>query len=80
MPVMTIIDPEAASEPSYLDAATRDVLIKLIGVAIDRLGVDAAWALAPALVGYLAGAPYEGGTLAAGQRARAIAARSRTIH
>jgi len=73
---MTITDPEAASEPGYLDAATRDVLIKLIGRAIDLLGVDTARALAPTLVGYLAGAPYEGGTLSAGQRARAVAARS----
>ena len=73
---MTITDPEAASESSSLDAATRDVLIKLIGRAIDLLGVDTAQVLAPILIGYLAGVPYEGGTLAAGQRARAVAARS----
>ena len=60
MPAVTITDLEAASEPSCLDAATRDVLIKLIGVAIDRLGVDTARAIVPALVGYLAGAPYGG--------------------
>ncbi len=75
---MTIIDPEAVPQPGCLDAPTRAVLVKLIGVAIDRLGVDAARSLAPALVGYLAGAPYEGG-MPAGQRARAVAARPRAL-
>ncbi len=63
VPAMTITDPEAASESSSLDAATRDVLIKPIGRAIDLLGVDTAQVLAPILVGYLAGCRTKGGTL-----------------
>jgi len=71
---VTINGREPAAEPGCLDATTRDVLIKLIGRAIDLIGVDTARALTPALVGYLAGVPYEGGMLAAAQRARAVAA------
>lgn len=46
-------EPAAAS----LDPVTRAVLVKLIGRAIDELGIEEARSFAPKLVDYLAGAP-----------------------
>ncbi len=48
LPAVTINGREPAAEPGCLDATTRDVLIKLIGRAIDLIGVDTARALTPA--------------------------------
>ena len=44
-----------AAETGLLDAQTRQVLIKLLGRAIDLVGEAETRALAPALVAYLAG-------------------------
>ncbi len=49
----------AAAETGPLDAQTRQVLIKLLGRAIELVGETETRALAPALVACLAGRPYE---------------------
>ena len=49
----------AAGDPVLLDPRTRQVLIKLLGRAIDLVGETETRALAPALVACIAGRPYE---------------------
>ena len=48
-----------ATGTSPLDPLTRQALIKLLGRAIDLVGEAETRALAPTLVAYLAGRPYE---------------------
>ena len=46
-----------ATDTSLLDPLTRQALIKLLGRAIDLVGVEQTRALAPRLVAYLTGLP-----------------------
>ena len=49
----------AAADRIPLDTRTRQALIKLLGRAIDSYGDTETRALAPALIAYLGGRPYE---------------------